>query len=191
MAIKSVPRTAEIPVPELSIESFRGESFGSIDIFRSTATQWMKPAHLFKMAQVCKDWCSLSGDSVVWKEFFMEEGIPCVMGPDEKLRYSKQEFKLLHSMTLSLKMSERFFGKVDRIEMPTIHWTWLDACSKEDPFGSGKLMKDIFKFVVVPDYFERVAGDEFPFILDENEDLVKAPLGSGGWRGKSFRSQLR
>jgi hypothetical protein len=138
------------------------------------------------VATVCKLWNTFSKNPVIWQRLFIEEGIPFVQGPDGKLLYSEREFKMLYGVTFGLKMSERFFGKVDRKEMPTIHWTWFEECFKKDSFGSGEVRNN-YKFVVVPAIFERVAGDEFPYVLDENENLSKAPRNSDEWKGKTLQ----
>ena len=55
-----------------------------------------------------------------------------------------------------------------------------------DPFEPGKLMKDTFKFVVLPNVFERISCEEFPFVLDKDGNL-KGPLKSGEWTGETLQ----
>ena len=154
-----------------------------LDTFQGI-TQFMGYADIFSAAQVCKLWNVFSKDPFIWQQFFIEEGIPFVENVGDQPRNYKQDFKILYPMTISLKMSERLFGKVPG-EMPLISNVCFQKCFQVDPFEPGKLMMNTFEFVVIPYIFQRTASDEFPFVLNKDGDLT-APQESD-WRGKTLQ----
>ncbi|SRR5581483_3072208 len=142
--------------------------FPNIDIFNyAVLSGHTTYGEIFLCARVSKSW-EASIRCLNWKQFSKYEGIPQVEegpGSDEK-----QEFRILYPRTFGGRICKELFGNFEE-EIPCVSRACFLKFFKEDPFEPKKMMMDTFKLVVIPAFFERASGEEFPYKLDSKGDL--------------------
>lgn len=160
--------------------------FPDPNLFAHAAIAYLEPKDIFNLAITCKQNNEWSKIPLIWQKASEKEGLPQVANFDGTPRTNpKEDFRVLHPITLSGKKIGKFFGKVigsvspikqyyfdklsepEPFDPPNALLEWLSLSKKRNTFGEN------FRFVVKPSYVERMATKEAPLALDKDGNLVK------------------
>jgi hypothetical protein len=108
-------------------------------------------------------------DQEIWTQLSLKEGIPLVAAPN---RNRRKDLQTLYPLTLSGARIRRILGTIVG-EIPCISEVAFNRLNDPDPFEEGKLMKDTWVFVVVPNELDAVTGNCEPVVLDEDGKLIE------------------